>query len=104
MGEGDALAKSRELQQWYRDTYGTDDGSAAHDEPVAVRVRPPAGVTTAKQKLEWANANSVVIGRTAEPPVTLEEIGMSPADFARLSARQRLELTNETMVRRKKLN
>jgi hypothetical protein len=105
----DAMAKSRELQQWYRDTYGEPEGEQASEKPAerytsdakgsCVRL-PPEGLTS-YEKLQWANASAAPIGRVPEPDVSPEEIGMTPADLARLSGAQRLALANEVLARRR---
>lgn len=97
----DALAKSRELQQWYKDTYGSPDNAVSEPSDANSNGFRPSRDATAMEKLIWSNRYDVPV-RTAEPPVTLEEIGMSRADFARLRPQRRLELSNEAMARRAK--
>lgn len=108
--QNDAMAKSRELQQWYRDTYGepedgqTPEKSAEHytSDAKGAAVRVPPEHMTAYQMLQRANANAEPVGRIPEADVSPEEIGMSPVELARLSARQRLALANEIIARRRK--
>jgi hypothetical protein len=106
----DAMAKSRELQQWYRDTYGEPEDGQPSTEPAerytsdakGAAVRLPPEHLTAYQMLQRANSTAAPVGRAAEPDVSPEEIGMSPAELARLSGAQRLALANEVIARRRK--
>lgn len=58
---------------------------------------PPPGLS-ARQRLEWANNHCVTPNKSQ--PVTVEEIGLSPIELARLSPERKLALANEKMARR----
>lgn len=99
----DASAVSRRLQQAYRDEYG--DSEKSEDEVPRVQWRgdnPSLEGMTPQQKLAWANANAAPTRRVSEQPVTLEEIGVSPAELARMKPEKRLLLANAALAARPK--
>lgn len=108
----DASAISRRLCREYDETYGppgAEDGKNNEDRVRHAEVcvvdahghayRAPEPGLSARQKLDWANKNAPC-GRTAEPPVTPGEMGVSPAELQKLSPARKLELANVALARR----
>lgn len=77
-----------------------DDTAVAVDASGQARQLPPSGLS-ARQRLEWANRHSRAKGRVAEPPLSDGELGMSREAFAKLPARQRLDIANEATAKRR---
>lgn len=60
---------------------------------------PPLG-SSARQRLDFANANLVPGNRRSEPSLTEEELGMSFSALAKLPAQRRLQIANAALAKR----
>lgn len=80
-------------------------GSSAENERYVADARgysyrlPPPGLS-ALERLAWANAHLTPAGMRAQVPVKPDELGVSPAEFAKLGAERKLALVNAALARR----
>lgn len=97
--EDEALRTLRELSDWADATDELSKGEIYFaDAKGNSHKLPPPGLS-AEARLAWANAHHAP-ARTPTAPVTLEEIGMSSEEFAKLPASKKLALSNAAMARR----
>lgn len=92
---------SNDAEAWYRKHYGPDANpeQVSYVDENGLARDVDLSKLTAMQRLQFANRQSFT-ARKAEPPLTDEERGMSPAEFEKLPAQRRLEIANKAYFTR----
>ena len=91
---------SNDAEEWYRKHYGPDSKpEVSYVDADGVARETDLSKLSAMQRLQIANRQSLT-ARNAEPALTDEERGMSPAEFEKLPAQRRLEIANAAYFRR----
>lgn len=89
-----------ELQRIYAErAQGTATPSDAAPKASKSKPMPPPGLS-AEQRLRWANEHCVP-RRHDDQDVSLADLGLSPAEYAKLSPQRKLALANELIEKRR---
>lgn len=91
-----------DLEDWYLKFYGPDSKpeQAIYVDSNGIARDVDLSKLSAMQKLQLANRGSIK-SPPAEPQLTDQERGMSPAEFAKLPPLKRLQIANDAIFKRK---